>query len=770
MAKPAISLDLGASRYYFLGSYREVEHEFMPKPARISQTEKNGLQESEVARLRIAVKELAVLNDIAIAAGGKLSVDEILEEVVEKALKALDAEQGTLLIATDDQDGGMKTLIRQDARSSLKHTYHVGTPITGYVLHHKQPLLIRNLAVDKRFEASEEERASIRSILCVPVFSRGKLVGAMMMTNKTSAEYFTEDDQKMLTVVASLAGQLLVNRRLQDEAIRRDQELTLARLNAEKLQELNETKSRFFSSVSHDVRTPLSLVLAPLEELAARASSPEERDRFGMVRRNAFQLLRMINQLLDVSRAEAGNLQLHASRGDAARCLKAIVSSFEHLAENKGIRLECDAPTTVEVWFDQDKMEKIIYNLVSNAIKFTPSGGEVRVSLIAREQGDGDPAMVEIVVEDTGIGIPEDELAGVFLRYYQARNSKEGDEGGSGIGLDLVKGFAELHGGEVSVRSELGKGSRFVVTLPRECKDLPAGAIIEEVKDLASSGGDLPVDLDLEHPEIRADHDMATVSGEGKGEPDRLPLLLIVEDHAEMRAYIMDNLKGSYRVIEAQDGDQGAELAMEAGPDLVISDIVMPGLSGTELCFKLKNDVRTSHIPVLLLTAKAEPESKVNGLECGADDYLTKPFNWQELKTRVANLLEIRRRLREKFSKRVISEPGELDLPSLDQTFLRRVHQIIDANLGDETFGVDELAWGVSLSYSQLHRKIRSLTGLRPNYYLRRIRLQRAREMLQRNAGTVSEVAYSVGFGSPAYFTKCFHEQFGVAPSQMKKT
>jgi signal transduction histidine kinase/AraC-like DNA-binding protein len=574
----------------------------------------------------------------------------------------------------------------------------------------------------------------------------------MMMTNKTGTESFTEDDQKMLTVVASLAGQLLVNRQLQDEAVRRREELTRAQLESEKLKEVNDTKSRFFSNVSHDVRTPLSLILAPLEELEESASSQEERDRIGIVRRNARHLLRLINQLLDVSRAEAGSLQLHITRGDVAQCVRAVVSSCEPLAQKKRIDLRYDAPESLEAGFDQDKMEKIIYNLLSNALKFTPSGGSVHLTLAPHQEGDG---WVEICVEDTGRGIPEEELSKVFLRFYQARGSIESSGEGSGIGLALVKEFVELHGGSVSVTSAVGKGSRFLVSLPADLKGLPEG--VYESVFLPTTGVD---------ESAEPTHDRS--GSQEKQSP--LPLVLIVEDHAEMRSYIRDNLKGSYRVIEAQDGEQGVELALEAGPDLVISDVMMPGLSGTDLCLRLKEDLRTSHIPIILLTAKAEPEERLHGLESGADDYLTKPFSWQELKTRVANLLELRQRLREKFKKMVLVRPGELDIPSADEAFLLRVYEIIEARLGDETFDVDELARGVSLSYSQLQRKIRALTGLPPTHYIRSIRLQRGREMLSKNAGTVSEIAYSVGFGSPAYFTRCFHAQYGIPPSQLRRS
>jgi len=723
--------------------------------------------EKEVSRLRAAVEELTVLNDIALGAGAKVSVDETLDMVVEKAIAALDAEQGSLLISTGAKDTGMKTLIRQGARSSLREAYHVGIEITGYVLRHLEPLLIEDLSRDERFEPTEEERSSIHSVLCVPVFSRARLVGAMMMTNKIGAKCFTEDDQKMLTVVASLAGQLLVNRTLQDETIRHREELALARVNAEKLQEINEAKSRFFSNVSHDLRTPLSLILAPLEELAGTASSDEERKRLGMIRRNARQLLRMITQLLDVSRVEAGSVQVHASKGNVGRCLRTVVSSFGPLARQKEIRLNCEVPDGIQACYDQEILEKVIYNLVSNALKFTHTGGAVNVTLTRHKQQDGVPARVEIAVEDTGIGIPEEDLCCIFERYHQARNSREGDEGGSGIGLALVKEYAELHGGKVTVSSRLGEGSRFLVTLPADCGDLPEGAVVAPDEPCVSSGGDEFSDTMVEKEDPGA---TSEIVWREQVETNILPLLLVVEDHAETRTYIRDTLKGSYRVIEAQDGVQGVELAVEAGPDLVISDVLMPGLSGTDLCLKLKQDVRTSHIPIILLTAKADPESKVQGLQCGADDYVAKPFSWQEMKSRVANLLEVRRRLREKFSKRVIFEPGELDIPSADEAFLRRVHETINSHLGDENFDVDELAREVSLSYSQLQRKIRALTGQPPTHYIRKMRLHHGREMLLRNAGTVSEIAYSVGFNSPAYFTRCFHSQYGIPPSEVRRT
>jgi len=744
----------------------------MSQPDQIVDTDRIAELEGTVRRLQHAVEELTVLNDISVAAGKGLSVDETLNTVVERALKATGAEQGSLLIAADDDTGGMRTLVRQDDRSTLRQAYHVGLSITGYVLHYSRPLLIEDLANDRRFEPTEEERSSIRSVLCVPAFSRGELVGAMMMINKKGGERFTENDQRMLTVVASLAGELLQNRQLQDEAMRRQEELTLSRVSADKLREINEAKARFFANISHDVRTPLTLMLAPLEELSRSMTTPMERQRYTLVRQNALRLLRMINQLLDVSRVEAGAAALQVSKGDLSQCLRVIIGAFESLARQRSICLESDLPESLEVFFDRDKLEKVMYNLLSNALKFTSRDGAVRVSLRARERrGDeGPPKQVEIVVEDTGTGIPKDEIDKIFDRFYQGKTAQGKDMGGSGVGLALVKEFVELHGGTVSVTSEVGRGSSFLVTLPIDGLRGPETSLAEESHAEAASGVDLTLELaGAERAEGSAGHGSSKVKN-GELEHAQLPLLLIVEDNPEMRRYIRGNLETSYRVIEAPDGRQGFELAAEVVPDLVISDVLMPGISGEDLCRKLKDDIRTSHIPLILLTAKAGLEDKLSGLGCGADDYLTKPFVWEELRTRVHNLIEQRRRMRERFSKRVIFEPGQLDIPSRDEAFLIRVHEIVEASLGDEGFTVDELARGVSLSYSQLHRKIQSLTGQPPTHYIRSIRLRRALEMLKRNAGTVSEIAFSVGFNSPAYFTKCFHQLFGILPSELRES
>jgi signal transduction histidine kinase/AraC-like DNA-binding protein/ActR/RegA family two-component response regulator len=727
--------------------------------------------ETEVRRLQNAVEELTVLNDISVAAGKGLSVDETLNTVVEKARKAVGAEQGSLLIATGDGVGPMKTLIRQDERTTLRQAYHVGVSITGYVLHKAESLLIQDLSSDERFEPTDEELASIRSILCVPVFSRGLLNGAMMMVNKREGGCFTQDDLRMLTVVAGLAGELLQNRQLQDEALRRQEELTLSRVKEEKQREINETKTRFFSNISHDVRTPLTLMLAPLEELASSISTPGEKKRLDMVRHNALRLLRMINQLLDVSKVEAGAETLHASKGDLARCFRTIVAAFESLARQRGIGLECETPEALEASFDRDKLEKVVYNLVSNALTFTPPGGTVSIRLKLRESPGHEPLpdQAEIVVEDTGIGIPEEERERIFDRFFQGQTAEGRDRGGSGIGLALVKEYVELHGGTVSVTSDEGKGSTFVVRLPRfsaQCAEKSAddGSTEEgppAVSHILDGEAEDPDKSGQAEPTSRAGH-------EGRGRTG-LPLVLVVEDNPDMRVYLREHLEHSYRVLEAPDGRQGLELATEIVPDVVISDVLMPEVSGDDLCRRLKDDIRTSHIPVILLTAKAGLEDKLSGLESGADEYLAKPFVWEELKTRVGNLIEQRRRLRERFSRRVVFQPGELEIPSRDEAFLLRVHEIVEANLGDESFGVDDLARGVSLSYSQLHRKIQALTGQPPTHYVRNIRLRRALEMLKRNAGTVSEIAFSVGFTSPAYFTKCFHRLFGMLPSEVGK-
>ncbi|MEK9136739.1 MAG: ATP-binding protein, partial [Bacteroidota bacterium] len=519
-----------------------------------------------------------------------------------------------------------------------------------------------------------------------------------------------------------------------------------------------------------------------------------------LAERNAQRLLRLINQLLDLSKLEGGAMKLRASPGNIVPFVKGLASSFESSADMRRVAVSIHADRDeIEVYFDKDKMEKILTNLLSNAFKFTAERGEVRVSIMrhperserslrakskdvqgmehastpSRLDNDGTAlsmtrnGFVTISIADTGIGIPADELPRVFDRFYQVDSSQTREHEGSGIGLALTKELVELHHGSISVTSEVGKGTEFTVRLPLGMEHLKPDEIVvteEDKKQVMSAPfvGAIP-----RLPGGQGESPLRVEAGESRTDKS-LPIVLIVEDNADVRAYMREYLVSGYDVQEAHDGAEGIEKAREIIPDLIISDVMMPKKDGYELCKTLKLDEKTSHIPIILLTAKAGTENKIEGLETGADDYLTKPFDAKELLVRVKNLIDLRRKLRERFSVGQVLKPGEIAVTSLDDQFLQKAMAIVEKQMCNEDFSVDDFAREVGMSRSQLHRKLTALTNQSAGDFIRYMRLQRAKDLLKQNAGTVSEIAYQVGFNSVAYFTKCFREQFGVVPSEIR--
>jgi signal transduction histidine kinase/AraC-like DNA-binding protein len=723
----------------------------------------------ELKRLAVVVDDLKLLNELSLTTSGALTIDEKLKIILEKSISAVNAEQGSILLATGDLTYPFKTLIRQSDQSTLRRSYHIGTHISGYVLYHKKPIRITRLQNDRRFEATDEERADIKSVLCVPITNQDALIGALMMINKKTEEAFSEEDQRLLSIVAAQSGQLIVNAHLQEEKVRKDQQLALSRLEAERLQELDHWRSKLFENVSHEFRAPLTLILAPLEHLLASVKNETIKNEYLLMRRNALRLLRLINEMLDMSRIEAGSMRLHVSPGDLVPFVASIVDAFVPAAVQKGIVLSLSTHLDrYDILYDPDKLEKVLYNLLSNALKFTPAHGKITVSVSERSDSADVPSQRWGVLEvaDTGPGIPAEHIGRVFERYFQVSPSAMTESLGSGIGLCLAKDLVELHHGTISVESPPGGGSRFIVQIPvdrwayadaeitpeqRGQEDLDA----REVKNV--SGGD-------RYLEQETRPDMTSPSRPREA----LPLMLLVEDDAELRRYMRDFLMHLFRVLECDNGEQGMLLAAETLPDVIVSDVVIPGIDGVELCRRVKTDERTSHIPVLLLTAHSSQDLKLVGLETGADDYLIKPFEWSEFAARIRNLVESRERLRRKIGAKAILNPSEIGIPSMDEVFLKKAIAVVERSLGDENFMVDDLAAGLGLSYGQLHRKVCALTNLTPVQFIRHLRLQRALQMIQRNAGTISEIAYTVGFGSPAYFTRCFHELFGMAPGEAR--
>ncbi|MEZ4958545.1 MAG: tetratricopeptide repeat protein [Saprospiraceae bacterium] len=535
----------------------------------------------------------------------------------------------------------------------------------------------------------------------------------------------------------------------------------LEHLEAEKLREMNQVKSTFFANISHEFRTPLTLLLSPLEQMINGSFRGDSQKYYRIMHRNASRLLNLVNQLLDLSKLESGKLHLSASEGDLGRFVGAVVGSFESLAVRQQVDLKIDTPgLPATCFFDRDKVEKILVNLVSNAFKFTSEGGKVKVAITMADD------TATITVEDTGIGIPAGQLPHLFERFTKSSPSEV--QAGSGIGLALTKELVELHGGTLAVKSEEGKGTAFTVTLA-------VGTAFFKKEEITVTPPEPlerePYQQNIEarqKEEIPVETSWAgSLFGGAAGEEK--PLLLLAEDNPDVRAYIAEMLAGDYNIIQAVNGKVGLEKAIEHIPDLVITDVMMPEMDGTAFCRQLKSNEKTSHIPIIMLTARAEQADKLEGLETGADDYLVKPFDATELQLRSANLVKQRRNLQAYYSSRLtyFSPSKVVEAESMDDAFLHRIREAVEANLEDETFSVVELAAHISMSRSQLHRKLTALTGFSPNQVIRNMRLERAKQLLEANAGTVSEVAFRCGFNSHAYFSKCFKDYFGRTPGEV---
>lgn len=554
--------------------------------------------------------------------------------------------------------------------------------------------------------------------------------------------------------------------------------LRIKNVEAEKLQEVDRLKSRFFASISHEFRTPLTLILGPIQKWLSEMQQSEMKADLRMVQRNARRLQQLIDQLLDLSKLEAGKMRLQARPEKIGELIRMITMTFESVAKQKGIDLQFQAPEEdIVAYVERDKLEKIVSNLLSNAFKFTPKGGRISVQLSVSSNELVESQLTTlttdrcllITVKDTGVGIPQDQLDKVFDHFHQADNSAT--QGGTGIGLALTKELVGLHHGKIAVESEVGKGTTFIVELPLGKEHLTAEEIAETVSsDQFSVIDEQSPEPGIQHPPTREQsHRSRDLDHYHSGQPTtntQFPMVLIVEDHPDMRAYMRGCLEERYRVIETEDGTQGVKQAHKHAPDLIISDVMMPEMDGFELCEKVKTDARTSHIPVILLTARASADSKVEGLETGADDYLTKPFEVKELQVRIKNLIEQRRSLRERFRRELVIEPAEVTVTSTDEAFLKKVMAAVEAHIDDPDFETDDLARESAIGRRQLNRKLRALTGQSVREFIRTIRLKRAAYLLQQQSGTVTEIAYQVGFNSIGHFAKVFREQFGVAPSE----
>lgn len=541
---------------------------------------------------------------------------------------------------------------------------------------------------------------------------------------------------------------------------------------AEKLKEMDNVKSRFFANISHEFRTPLTLIQGPLEQMYSESGDRDKRKRISSMLRSSRRLLNLINQLLDLSRLDSGKEKLLAANLDIVSFLKGVTAAFETMAEQKKLNLTFfSEEDEIALYFDSQKMERVMSNLLINAVKFTPPHGNVTVSIYKRLQEQepaGEPHnFVYISVKDSGAGIPLDQIDSIFDRFFQVERTEAAIRQGTGIGLALVKEYVELHHGNIDLHTLEGKGTEFVLRFPTGHDHLEPGEItgsptIVPVSALTISEVEADFDWDVNHEDTGANGTRDEAGEQGTGEK---PVILVVEDNTEMRRYICDPLQAEYSVVEAVDGNDGIKRANDIIPDLIVSDIMMPGTDGYQLCRGLKKDIRTSHIPIILLTAKASEESIVQGLETGADDYITKPFNTQILLTRIKNLIDMRRQLQLKIQKQMLLQPDEITVSSMDREFIDDLKAAIDANISDSDFRVEALSDKMFMVRTTLYRKINALTGQSPQIFLRSYRLQKAAQYLKQQAGTVSQVASRVGFDNFSYFSKCFKEEFKMEPS-----
>jgi len=521
-----------------------------------------------------------------------------------------------------------------------------------------------------------------------------------------------------------------------------------ARNRVKELQDYDLLKSRLYTNIAHEFRTPLTLIRGNAQEII-ECHDDETFEQANSIVRNSDKILFLVNQMLNLSKVEEGGVSLHYVQGDLVAFVRFVVNSFQGYADSRETGLHYQS-SCLELMMDLDaeKLEESLSNLLSNAIKYTPAGGNVYVTV--REPARGDK-QVEISVLDTGIGIPEDQLDKIFIRFYRIEDKRYPSQEGTGIGLTLVNEYIKLMKGSIRVRSTPGKGSEFVMTLP--------------VTHNAQTGDVIPLKGTWPHIEVT---DLP------KPEPEIFdgdqPRLLIIEDNQELIGYLAGLLSCEYQVITAKDGIQGIELAIANIPDIILSDVMMPGKDGYQVCKELKNDFRTNHIPIVLLTARADTDSRITGLEQGSDAYLTKPFDRKELKACLHNLFVQREVLRIKYRTGLYQRPQETINKGLNEKFLERVLNCLEKNYRNDRYGIVNLYTDMGISRVQLHRKLIAITGQSASNFIRSFRLQKARKVLRETEKNISEVAFLVGFGDSNYFSKTFIQEFGLTATEYRNS
>lgn len=538
----------------------------------------------------------------------------------------------------------------------------------------------------------------------------------------------------------------------------------------EKEKQINQMKLDFFTNVSHEFRTPLSLIKAPVEKLMQTETNPDKIDQYRFIHKHTLSLNKLIDEILDFRKIDTGKMQLELQHFDLIAFLQQIIGSYSSMAEKNKIRLTFNSMcNSLLIWLDKNKTEKIITNILSNAFKYTPANGYI--TICANLKGPAAKGMnkehvedekillnsaVVIMISDSGTGIPPEYIQNIFKPFYQLPGTKYG----TGIGLSLAHEFAKLQKGDILASSVPGKGSTFYIGLPVDLNIHFPDKIIET--KLAADKTYEQINYEIEDIGIPE-----PIISDKKPELEQKPSILIIEDYKDILTFLKNELKDIYEVDTANNGEQGYKMAIERQYDLILSDIMMPRMDGIELCQKLKNDEKTSHIPVILLTAKASIDNKIEGLQIGADDYIIKPFHVEELKARIKNLILQRQKLRERFTKEIISlEPKDIATNAKDEKFMKRAYEIVEKNLSDPEFCVSVFTNKMGLSRSIIHTKIKYLTNQTTSEFITFLRLKKAVQIIKSTNKTISEVCYETGFNDYAYFNRRFKKLFGKSPKE----
>ncbi|MFD1001691.1 two-component regulator propeller domain-containing protein [Ohtaekwangia kribbensis] len=535
-------------------------------------------------------------------------------------------------------------------------------------------------------------------------------------------------------------------------------QLALERLAREQEHELSESKTQFFTNISHEFRTPLSLILMPLESLiSSQQVSSSVKERVNTAYKNANKMMSLVNELMDFNKIESGSLKLNPRHGELIEFITSVASLFRDIADKRNITFSVRTQlTSLKGWFDRDKLERMLVNVLSNAFKFTADGGQITVIVNANftsvSQTIPAARCLELVIVDNGIGMSSEELPRIFDKFYQAKSASKVTNPGTGIGLSLTRALVALHRGTITAESLPDKETKFIITLPIDCAVYDVVASEEMPEDVVGSP---------EESVTKSRH-FAAVDAGSKDQYE----VLVVEDNEELREYIAAELGQEFKVWQARNGQEGAHMAIEKTPDLIISDILMSQKSGIELCREMKSNIKTSHIPFILLTARATVEDQITGIESGADVYITKPFSVRFLLTHVRNLIESRQKLYSHFSQDVYLMPSKVTGNEIDQAFLQRAVDYIVEHIQDAQLGVDSIAELFSLSRVQVYRKIKALTGKTAVEFIRTVRLKQALKLMETKQYTLSEIAYLTGFNSASYFTRSFKDEYGKAPSE----